>query len=77
MNLLERIKNLEKELSGYRLKTAMAAAEELLNRRTSNAMVEGVKIIYGLVDVESDDELKQVADHLKEEAGSGCDSSRS
>ncbi|MFZ1082342.1 MAG: alanine--tRNA ligase-related protein, partial [Candidatus Kryptoniota bacterium] len=66
--LVERIKNLEKELSGYRLKTGMNAAEELLNHA---ALVEGVKIIYGLVDVENDDELKRVADFLKEKLGTG------
>ena len=68
--LVERIKSLEKELSGYRLKTAMAAAEELLDR-TMETLVEGIKIIYGLVDVENDDELKQVADHLKKKLGTG------
>lgn len=69
--LAERIKSLEKELSGYRLRTAMTAAEELLNRSDGNTVVDGVKVIYGLVDVESDEELKQVADHLKNRVGSG------
>ncbi len=66
--LIERIKSLEKELSGYRLNTAMTAAEELLKRV---AVVEGVKVIYGIVKVENDDELKRVADHLKDKLGSG------
>lgn len=69
--LVERIKSLEKTLSGYRLKTAMASAEDLLARTDGNCVVEAIKIIYGLVEVESDDELKQVADHLRNKAGSG------
>ncbi len=69
--LAERIKSLEKELSGYRLRSAMTAAEELLNRPDGNSVVDGVKVVYGLVDVETDEELKQVADHLKDKVGSG------
>ncbi len=69
--LVERIKSLEKELSGYRLRTAMAAAGELLDRTDGNTLVGGIKVIYGLVEVESDDELKQVADHLKDKVDSG------
>ena len=68
--LVERIKTLEKELSAYRLRSAMTAAEELLNRADGNAIVSGVRLIYGLVDVNSEDELKQVADHLKDKIGS-------
>ena len=69
--LVERIKNLEKELSGYRLRTAMTAADDLLNRADGSAVVSGVKVVCGLIEVESDDELKQVADHLKDKIGSG------
>ena len=69
--LVERIKSLEKELSGYRLRTAMVAAGGLLDRTDGNTLVGGIKVIYGLVEVESDDELKQVADHLKDKVDSG------
>ncbi len=69
--LVERVKNLEKELSGYRLQTAMTAAEELLHGSDGSNVVKGVKLVYGLVEVESDDELKQVADHLKNKSDSG------
>ncbi len=69
--LVERIKNLERELSNYRLKTAMSAAEELLRVADGNGAVEGVRVVYGLVEVDTDDELKQVADYLKDKLGSG------
>lgn len=69
--LVERVRNLERELSSYRLKTAMSAAEELLRVADGNGVVEGVKVVYGLVEVDSDDELKQVADYLKDKLGSG------
>ena len=69
--LAERIKNLEKELGGFRLRTAMSAAEKLLHAAGQDGTVEGVKVVYGLVDVDSDDELKQVADYLKDKLGSG------
>ncbi len=69
--LAERIRVLEKELSGYRLRTAMAAAEKLLHAAGEDGMIEGVKVVYGLVEVDSDDELKQVADYLKDKLGSG------
>ncbi|HUI31037.1 MAG TPA: alanine--tRNA ligase [Candidatus Acidoferrales bacterium] len=69
--LAERIKNLEKELSGYRVRTAMTTADELFNHADGNADVGGVRVISGLIEVESDDELKQVADHLKSRVESG------
>ncbi len=69
--LVERIRSLEKELSGYRLRTAMSAAEELLDGSNGAGTVDGVRVVYGLVEVDSDDELKQVADHLKDKLGSG------
>ena len=69
--LAERIKELEKELSGYRLRSAMSVAEKLLHAAGQDGLVEGVKVVYGLVEVNSDDELKQVADYLKDKLGSG------
>ncbi len=69
--LTERIKDLEKELSTFRLRTAMNAAENLLQNKNGNGVVDGVRIVCGIVEVESDDELKQVADHLKQKLGSG------
>jgi alanyl-tRNA synthetase len=69
--LAERIRNLEKELSAYRLRSAMTSAERLLNHYSGSDIAEGIKLVYGLVEVGSDDELKQVADHLKEKMGSG------
>jgi alanyl-tRNA synthetase len=49
----------------------MSAAEKLLHAAGQDGTVEGVKVVYGLVDVDSDDELKQVADYLKDKLGSG------
>ncbi len=70
-DLSRRIKELEKELSSYRLNTAMAAADSLLASNNGNGVINGVRLVYGIVEVQSDDELKQVADHLKEKLGSG------
>ena len=69
--LLERVKNLEKELSGYRLTAAMSAAEKLLESANGEGIIEGVRVVYGVTEVQSDEELKQVADHLKDRLGSG------
>ncbi len=69
--LLERVKMLEKELSGYRLRTAMNTADSLLQNQVGNGSVEGVRVICGQIEVESDEELKQVADYLKDKLGSG------
>ncbi|MCL5268702.1 MAG: alanine--tRNA ligase [Bacteroidetes bacterium] len=69
--LLERVKNLEKELSGYRLTAAMAAAEKLLESVNGDGVIDGVRVVYGVTEVQSDEELKQVADHLKDKLGSG------
>jgi alanyl-tRNA synthetase len=69
--LAERLKNLERELSGYRLKTAIVTAEELLNRPDGSEVVGGIKVVRGLVEVDSDEELKQVADHIKDKLKSG------
>ncbi len=69
--LAEKVRNLEKELSGFRLVSAMKAAEELLSLADEKSSLDGVKVIYGLVEVQSDEELKQVADHLKDKLGKG------
>ncbi len=69
--LAERVRSLEKELSGYRLSGAMSAAEKLLESGNGDGLIDGVRVVYGLTDVNSDDELKQVADHLKNKLGSG------
>ncbi|MCL4539032.1 MAG: alanine--tRNA ligase [Bacteroidetes bacterium] len=69
--LLERVKNLEKELSSYRLTAAMSAAEKLLESVNGEGVIEGVRVVYGVTEVQSDEELRQVADHLKDKLGSG------
>jgi alanyl-tRNA synthetase len=69
--LIDRIKLLEKDLSTYRLRTAMTSAEELIHMSDGKGIVDGIRVVYGIVEVDSDDELKQVADHLKDKLGSG------
>ena len=49
----------------------MVTAEELLNHPDGNEILAGIKIVHGLVEVDSDEELKQVADHIKDKLGSG------
>ncbi len=69
--LAERVKSLEKELSSYRLTNAMAAAEKLLEASNGDGLVDGVRVVYGVTEVASDEELKQIVDHLKDKLGSG------
>ncbi|MGC8595382.1 MAG: alanine--tRNA ligase [Candidatus Kryptoniota bacterium] len=66
--LAEKIKSLEKELSLYRLRTAVTLAGELLRKPE---IVNGVKLVAGIVEVDTEDELKQVADELKNKMKSG------
>jgi len=66
--LVEKIKYLEKQLSSYRLRTAITLAMELLNKPE---VVNGVKLVSGVVEVDTEDELKQVADKLKSKLQSG------
>ena len=66
-----RIKNLEKELSSYRLKAAMAKADELVVASGEHGIVGGVRVVFGEVSVDSDDELKQVADYLRDKSDAG------
>jgi alanyl-tRNA synthetase len=67
--LAKRIEILEKELSSYRLRTALSVAEGFLRDRSET--FDGVRLVRGIVEVDTDEELKQVADHLKDELGSG------
>lgn len=66
--LAEKIKLLEKELSLYRLRSAVNSARELLKKPE---IVNGVKLVSGVIDVNTEEELKQVADELKTKLDSG------
>ncbi len=60
--LKEKIKNLEAELGRYRLD---AALKDAIRIKEGSQKLDGVTIVNGVLNVDSEDMLKQVADYLK------------
>src|SRR5690554_3736912 len=61
--LLEEKRKLEKELSGFNLEEKKGQISEVLNNPTE---INGIKIYKAKVEVENSDELKKLADKLRE-----------
>ncbi|HEY9165473.1 MAG TPA: alanine--tRNA ligase [Candidatus Kryptonia bacterium] len=63
--LSERIKALEQELNDHRYKIAVDRIEQLIREGNGRTEIDGVKIFCAHIDVSSDEELKELADHVR------------